>query len=177
MWQCVFWSCLCWFGEPKIGHKYANNSRFGPLDSKKSNLGTLTLWWDIPNDSLRSYMIETDLPVCVLICLDIYHGLQKEKFVLEQAKKCCQDQIKTHTGRSVSIIWPLSVDWIAFWRFLEIGFLEFRGPNQLFFAYVSPIFGPGNQHKHLNRSKHTLTHISFYHIWHLKVNCDVSAQN
>ena len=29
-------------------------------------LGTLILCWDIPNDSLRSHMMETDLPVCVL---------------------------------------------------------------------------------------------------------------
>ena len=32
------------------------------------------------------------------------------------------------------------------------------GQNLLFFAYFWPILGPGNQHKYLNRSKHTLAH-------------------
>ena len=27
-----------------------------------------------------SYMIETDVPVCVLICLDIYVGFQDQQF-------------------------------------------------------------------------------------------------
>ena len=38
---------------------------------QKSLLGPLILCWDIPNDSPRSHMIEIDLPVCVLICLDV----------------------------------------------------------------------------------------------------------
>ena len=52
----------------------------------KSNLGALILCCNNPNDSLRSYMIETDLPVCVLICLDIYLGLQKQKLVTNKQK-------------------------------------------------------------------------------------------
>ena len=35
---------------------------------------------------LRSYMIETDLPMCVLICLDVYLGLKQQKFVTNKQK-------------------------------------------------------------------------------------------
>ena len=36
-----------------------------------SIFGALILCWDIPKDSLRSHMMETDVQVCVLICLDV----------------------------------------------------------------------------------------------------------
>ena len=42
-----------------------------PPKFQKSILGALILCWDIPNDSLRSHMMETDVPVCVLIYLDV----------------------------------------------------------------------------------------------------------
>ena len=42
--------------------------------------------WYISNDFLMSYMIETDVPVCVLICLDVYLGLQKQKLVTNKQK-------------------------------------------------------------------------------------------
>ena len=35
------------------------------------------VYWNIPNDFPRSYMMESNLPVCVLICLDVYIALQK----------------------------------------------------------------------------------------------------
>ena len=35
---------------------------------------------------LRSYMMETDLPMCVLICLGVYLDLKKEKFVTNKQK-------------------------------------------------------------------------------------------
>ena len=35
---------------------------------------------------LRSYMMETDLPMCVLNCLDVYLGLKKQKFVTNKQK-------------------------------------------------------------------------------------------
>ena len=35
---------------------------------------------------LRSYMMETDLPMCVLICLGVYLGLKKQKFVTNKQK-------------------------------------------------------------------------------------------
>ena len=51
-----------------------------PPQFLKSNLGALILCCDNPNDSLRSYMIEPDLAVCVLICLDVYLELQEQQF-------------------------------------------------------------------------------------------------
>ena len=50
-----------------------------PPQSLKSNLGALKLCWDNPNDSLRSYMIEPDLVVCVLISFDVYLGTPEDK--------------------------------------------------------------------------------------------------
>ena len=35
---------------------------------------------------LRSYMMETDLQMCVLICLDVYLGLQEIKVVTNKQK-------------------------------------------------------------------------------------------
>ena len=57
-----------------------------PPKFQKSILGALILCWDIANDSLRSYMIETDLPVCVLIFLDVYVGFQDQKLVKNKQK-------------------------------------------------------------------------------------------
>ena len=37
--------------------------------------------WDISNDFLMWYMIETDVPVCVLIYLDVWFGQQDQKSV------------------------------------------------------------------------------------------------
>ena len=51
-----------------------------PPKFQKSILGALILRWDILNDSLRSNMMETDLPVYVLIYLDVYLGLQEQQF-------------------------------------------------------------------------------------------------
>ena len=47
-----------------------------PLKSWKFNTVALILCWDTSNDFLMSYMVETDVPVCVLICLDVYVGFQ-----------------------------------------------------------------------------------------------------
>ena len=52
-----------------------------PKNDKNPTFAVLILYWDTPNDYFRSYMMETDLPVCVLICLDVYLGLQCQKFV------------------------------------------------------------------------------------------------
>ena len=42
--------------------------------------------WHIPNDSLRSYMMEADLPLCVLIYQDGYVGLHYWKLVKSKQK-------------------------------------------------------------------------------------------
>ena len=56
------------------------------MSSPQSNCGALKLSWHISNDSLRSYMIEADLLLCVLICLDVYIGLQYWKLVKNRQK-------------------------------------------------------------------------------------------
>ena len=38
--------------------------------------GASLLCWDIPNDYLWSYMMETDMPVCVLNCFRVYDDVQ-----------------------------------------------------------------------------------------------------
>ena len=35
---------------------------------------------------LRSFMMETDLSMCVLICFDVYLGLKKQKLVTNKQK-------------------------------------------------------------------------------------------
>ena len=54
---------------------------FVPLKSWKFNSVALILCWDISNDFLMSYMIETDVPVCVLTCLDVYVGFEDQNVV------------------------------------------------------------------------------------------------
>ena len=57
-----------------------------PKNDKNPTFVVLILYWDTPNDYFRSYMMETDLPVCVLICLDVYLGLQCQQLVLNKQK-------------------------------------------------------------------------------------------
>ena len=46
----------------------------------------LILYPDISNDFLMSYMIENDVPVCVLIGLDVYIGFEDQKLVKNKQK-------------------------------------------------------------------------------------------
>ena len=46
----------------------------------------LIFYWDISNDFLMSYMIETDVSVCVLIGLDVYIGFEDQKLVKNKQK-------------------------------------------------------------------------------------------
>ena len=41
---------------------------------------------NISNDFLMSYMIETDVEVCVLICLDVYVGSEDQRLVKNKQK-------------------------------------------------------------------------------------------
>ena len=59
---------------------------FTPPKSWKFNCVALILCWDISNDFLMSYMIETDVQVCVLICLDIYVGFQDQQLAKNKQK-------------------------------------------------------------------------------------------
>ena len=57
-----------------------------PHKIQKFNCVALILCWDISNDFLMSYMVETDVPVYVLICLDVYVGFQDQKLVKNKQK-------------------------------------------------------------------------------------------
>ena len=59
---------------------------FVPLKSWKFNSVALILCWDISNDFLMSYMIETDVSVCVLIGLDVYIDFEDQKLVKNKQK-------------------------------------------------------------------------------------------
>ena len=51
---------------------------------------------------LRSYMMETDLPMCVLICLDVYLGLKKQKFVTNKQK--IADFVSQHNIKATKLV-------------------------------------------------------------------------
>ena len=51
---------------------------------------------------LRSYMMETDLPMCVLICLDVYLGLKKQKFVTNKQK--IADFVSQHNIKAIKSV-------------------------------------------------------------------------
>ena len=125
--------CFCWFP----GLNWSKISKKGDLAPKfqKSNLGALILCWLRHfNDSRRSYMMESDLPVCVLICLDVYLGLQEIKLVTNKQK--IADFIPKN---------PTLLPWYCA-----------ETQNLLFFSYLWQSFASSDQDKHLNRSKHTL---------------------
>ena len=46
----------------------------------------LIFYQDISNDFSMSYMIETDVSVCVLIGLDVYIGFEDQKLVKNKQK-------------------------------------------------------------------------------------------
>ena len=82
---------------------------------------------------LRSYMMETDLPMCVLICLDVYLGLKKQKFVTNKQKIAdFVSQYNIKATKSVS------------------------GIKSAIFCLFLTNLSSGVRDKHLNRSKHTL---------------------
>ena len=78
--------CLSWSAGQKIGKNVQKIAAFVPLKSWKFNSVALILCWDISNDFLMSYMIETDVPVCVLICVDVFVGFQDQKLVKNKQK-------------------------------------------------------------------------------------------
>ena len=85
---CVLICLYVYFGQQdwKLVKNKQKIADFTPLKSWKFNCVALILCWDIPNNSLRSHMIETDLPVCVLVCLDVYFGQQDQKLVKNKQK-------------------------------------------------------------------------------------------
>ena len=70
---------------PNCGEKYAKYANFGSKNPDFS-IWSLTIVQNIFNDYLWSYMIETDIPACVLTCFRVYGDLQDEKFVKNMSK-------------------------------------------------------------------------------------------
>ena len=78
--------CLSWSAGQKIGKNVQKIAAFVTLIFWKFNSVVLILCWDISNDFLMSYMIETDVPLCVLICLDVYVSFQDQKLAKNKQK-------------------------------------------------------------------------------------------
>ena len=72
--------CLSWSVGPNIGKNKQKVVDF-PKKSWKFNSVALILCWDISKDFFMSYMIENDVPVWVLIFLDVYVGFQDQQLV------------------------------------------------------------------------------------------------
>ena len=148
--------CLCWFQGPKFGQQKAKNSRFGPLNSKKP---ILVHWYCVEAflmTLLRSYMMETDLPMCVLICLDVYLGLKKQKFVTNKQK--IADFVSQRNIKATKSVLENKIR--SMW----------------------PILSSGVQDKDLNRSKHTLadqipSYMTFESHWNFSVSTILSHQD
>ena len=76
--------------------------------------------------------METDLPMCVLICLDVYLGLKKQKFVTNKQK--IADFVSQHNIKATKSV---------------------LGNKICYFSLFVTNFSSGVQDKHLNISKHT----------------------
>ena len=66
-----------------------NKQKIADLALKIPKKPILVYWYCVETflmSLLRSYMMETNLPMCVLICLDVYLGLKKQKFVTNKKK-------------------------------------------------------------------------------------------
>ena len=74
------------------------DSRSNNLDTNKQKIANLPpkfwkfhtfalkFYQDISNDFLMPYVIETDVPVCIFICLDVYFGFKDQHLVNNKQK-------------------------------------------------------------------------------------------
>ena len=69
----------------KCGEKYANYANFGSLNLEYS-IWSLNIVQNIFNDYLWSYMIESDMLACIVVCFCIYGDLEYKKFVKNMKK-------------------------------------------------------------------------------------------
>ena len=54
--------------------------------NRKFHFVALNCYWDISNDFLMQYVIETDVLVCILICLDVYVSFKDQNLVNNKQK-------------------------------------------------------------------------------------------
>ena len=66
---------LWWSPGPKLDEKYAKYANFDSLNPDFQSWAPI-LCWNIFNDYLWSYMIESDMLACVVACFCIYGDLQ-----------------------------------------------------------------------------------------------------
>ena len=84
--------CVLTFLDVYIGFEdqklVKNKQKIADFATKILNFNcvALILCWDISNDFIMSYMIETDVSVCVLIGLDVYVGFQ-DQILVKVSKK------------------------------------------------------------------------------------------
>ena len=71
---------LWWSPVPKLDEKYVKNANFDSLNPDIQSRASI-LCWNIFNDYLWSYTIESDMLACVVACFCIYGNLQYKKFV------------------------------------------------------------------------------------------------
>ena len=84
IYQYSFWPVLGFMVvfSAKNWSKIANLALLIP----KIQSGAFILCRHIPNDYLWSYMMETDMPVCVLTCFGVYGDVQGQKLVKNKPK-------------------------------------------------------------------------------------------
>ena len=76
-------------------------TNFAPQNPEKFHSVALIFYREISNDFLMSYMIETDLPVCVLICLDVWIGQQD--LILVKNKQKIADFVPQNPENSIML--------------------------------------------------------------------------
>ena len=71
---------LLWSPGPKLDEKYAKYANFDSLNPDIQSWASI-LCWNIFNDYLWSYMIESDMLKCAVTCFCIYGDLQYKKII------------------------------------------------------------------------------------------------
>ena len=79
IYQYPFWPVLGFMVVFRAKNKPKINNL--ALQIPKIQSGAFILCRHIPNDYLWSYMMETDIPVCIVTCFGIYGGFQGQKLV------------------------------------------------------------------------------------------------
>ena len=69
---------LLWSPGPKLDEKYAKYANFDSLNPDIQSWASI-LCWNIFNDYVWSYMIESDMLACIVACFCIYGDLQYKK--------------------------------------------------------------------------------------------------
>ena len=94
---------LLWSPGPKLDEKYAKYANFDSLNPDIQSWASI-LCWNIFNDYLWSYMIESDMLACVVACFCIYGNLEYKKIVKDMPKTQILSPLKPKSS-----IWCLNI--------------------------------------------------------------------